>query len=858
MASQEEVEAELIDLAHLIQSNLNIEDLIEEAGELCCDAFYIEIFQTLFNFDELQGIDPDAETPEAQAKNIQILIDLLQHNIQGMDLSGLSGLEVANGNPEHIYQFLTLLASVIDLCLEEGSSDDDHQEEETESRKHSPDKKLVEESHDKKNETENVVENINRAVDGEEEKGDSHHDEQHQLPDEDYHEEQKELSHDRRRIGESYDEHEVYEEYGLEETKSSKQANDSHHQQHKNEASASSLHSFKGEEAEEYYSSSHHPEGDSCMQEIADILTKDGKPIESPDKLSKSAKKSQQSGNSELEHSQDESIVSRISEVSKSKESSFAHDHHQQHHHHENRGAGKKNGPEVTAMESLSRQIKGLSEDLNQAQASASQDIQKNRFGSDSKDIFGSSNETTSPLRGLDVSKPESHSNQGQVSRNREVEQSSHTDKFRDDGYSREISSLSHQHPHHELLQEDFGAGGLYMDPTAHVQREFVQGAKRRPKSAQASVKKSKKGINKENHFTSHSSSSSSTRKLVKGAGKKKKKKTLKKSKSSLSSRPSSSQSGRDRILEQMMQAGMHPKNEQEYLAYRRYLADQLQQPHEYDEDEEEHVHPDDLIREGHFGEPIDERDEYYDRHERDSAHTFSYNDLYTILADNINQRKDTFAKLGEVNLPFDDAETQDKLLQHREQYKNVLREHIRDQRKNEQLKLRSLKKQKNYTKRDRKMLEIRAHRFEEELHRQEMAKNVRRNEKQLQVCKRIIEMATDLEKHRIIEDRNRFLEERKKNNQSKRIALQRIENLYRDKVEMLKEKKQEARLTRKLISQAQREALSRMERETKLVRKREMEDIKNRLRQEEERFEVTNLNVEKIEQELIRIYKRS
>ena len=72
------------------------------------DAFFLQYFDAAFpdlDFTELQA----GQTEEEVGENIQALIDLLSEEIMRTDLSHVSGMEIACGNPDHCLELLQII-----------------------------------------------------------------------------------------------------------------------------------------------------------------------------------------------------------------------------------------------------------------------------------------------------------------------------------------------------------------------------------------------------------------------------------------------------------------------------------------------------------------------------------------------------------------------------------------------------------------------------------------------------------------------------------------------------------------------------------------------------------------------------
>lgn len=83
------------------------------------------------------------------------------------------------------------------------------------------------------------------------------------------------------------------------------------------------------------------------------------------------------------------------------------------------------------------------------------------------------------------------------------------------------------------------------------------------------------------------------------------------------------------------------------------------------------------------------------------------------------------------------------------------------------------------------------------------------------------------------------------------------IENYYHNQIQMLKERIESERFERRVAQQAQQQALARMKRELNEQKKREVERYLLLLRQEDERYEFESSNVAKIENEILKMYKK-
>ena len=83
------------------------------------------------------------------------------------------------------------------------------------------------------------------------------------------------------------------------------------------------------------------------------------------------------------------------------------------------------------------------------------------------------------------------------------------------------------------------------------------------------------------------------------------------------------------------------------------------------------------------------------------------------------------------------------------------------------------------------------------------------------------------------------------------------IETYYKNQIQILKERIENERFERRVAQQAQQQALTRMKKELNEQKKREVDRYLQLLRQEDDRYEFESSNVGKIENEIIKMYKK-
>ena len=158
---------------------------------------------------------------------------------------------------------------------------------------------------------------------------------------------------------------------------------------------------------------------------------------------------------------------------------------------------------------------------------------------------------------------------------------------------------------------------------------------------------------------------------------------------------------------------------------------------------------------------------------------------------------------------------------------------------------------------REMKLKTIREKKFEEELINQQKSLMYKRNAQQVRLCQKVYRLASDLEKNKLLEEKKTFLENQSLKKTQKKLMVDGIENFYKDKINMLRERISTEKFERKIAQNAQVEALSRMKRELDLSKKKEIQKYLVLLKQEDQKYDFQSSNLNKLESEIIRLYKK-
>ena len=158
---------------------------------------------------------------------------------------------------------------------------------------------------------------------------------------------------------------------------------------------------------------------------------------------------------------------------------------------------------------------------------------------------------------------------------------------------------------------------------------------------------------------------------------------------------------------------------------------------------------------------------------------------------------------------------------------------------------------------RDQRIDEIREQRFERELLQQQEALQLKRVSQQEFVARRVFKLAADLEKAKLVEEKREFREARRRKEEIAQVRLARVENRYRRQHDLKKEQMTEERFRRTVELEAQRKVCAQARQETRQKKRAELERYMDRLRQEDQRYDFENNNLEELKAKLVSIYKR-
>ena len=160
--------------------------------------------------------------------------------------------------------------------------------------------------------------------------------------------------------------------------------------------------------------------------------------------------------------------------------------------------------------------------------------------------------------------------------------------------------------------------------------------------------------------------------------------------------------------------------------------------------------------------------------------------------------------------------------------------------------------------KREKRIEKVKWDRFSQEIYNKQKSRMLKRDAKQVLINRRLQELASKLEKEKIIEEKKIVKDYFSKIANDKKIMLESFQQFWSDQIKMTKEKVIEEKERRRQVELAEIEALSEWKKEINTKQKHKLEKLLNILEQQDEKYEVENLDLEKMEEKLIKLYKKS
>jgi hypothetical protein len=199
-----------------------------------------------------------------------------------------------------------------------------------------------------------------------------------------------------------------------------------------------------------------------------------------------------------------------------------------------------------------------------------------------------------------------------------------------------------------------------------------------------------------------------------------------------------------------------------------------------------------------------------------------------------------------------------ERIAKQRRQFAALMKEYKMDRKLEERKRAKNAQIQERGVKRDERIKAIRQRKFEEEMVNQQRSQMFKRNAQQVRLCKKVYKLASDLEKSKLLDEKRQFKENEVKKHDQKQKMVQTIETYYKDKIQMLKEKIHSEKFEREVAQQAQKKALSQMRKELGQQKNQELQRYVHLLQQEDEKFNLQNMQLGRLEGEIVKMYKKA
>mmetsp|Transcript_19821 Transcript_19821/g.17517 ORF Transcript_19821/g.17517 Transcript_19821/m.17517 type:complete len:183 (+) Transcript_19821:116-664(+) len=176
-----------------------------------------------------------------------------------------------------------------------------------------------------------------------------------------------------------------------------------------------------------------------------------------------------------------------------------------------------------------------------------------------------------------------------------------------------------------------------------------------------------------------------------------------------------------------------------------------------------------------------------------------------------------------------------------------------------EKFKVKAKKLDKGRTiKRRNKVLEKnKINKFNEEVFNKQKSRILKRDTMQTKINRRLQELANKKEKEKILEEKKQLKDFNNRLADDKKMMVDAFTKYFDDQITSTREKITEEKLNKKIVEQAEKKQLSQWKHDVNKKQKKKLNKYMNRLDQEDLRYEVENLDLDKMEDKLIQMYKK-
>lgn len=165
--------------------------------------------------------------------------------------------------------------------------------------------------------------------------------------------------------------------------------------------------------------------------------------------------------------------------------------------------------------------------------------------------------------------------------------------------------------------------------------------------------------------------------------------------------------------------------------------------------------------------------------------------------------------------------------------------------------------KGKTHTKRDKRLEKIKSKKFTQEIANKQKSRIMKRDAMQTKINRKLQDLAAKLEKEKIIAEKRQLKEFNSKLAEDKKNMIDAFTKYFDDQISLTKEQIEEQKQNKKLMQQAEIRSLTDWKKELSTKQKQKLDKYLNLLEQEDVRYEVENLDYDKMEEKLIKMYKK-
>jgi len=151
----------------------------------------------------------------------------------------------------------------------------------------------------------------------------------------------------------------------------------------------------------------------------------------------------------------------------------------------------------------------------------------------------------------------------------------------------------------------------------------------------------------------------------------------------------------------------------------------------------------------------------------------------------------------------------------------------------------------------------MKSQKFTEEVLNRQKSRMMKRDALQTKINKRLQNLAGKLEKEKIIEEKKQLKDFNEKLAEDKRVMVEAFTKYFDDQITLTRERIEEEKRNKRIMEQAENKTMAQWKQDVNRKQKRKLDKLLNRLDQEDVRYEVENLDLEKMEEKLIKMYKK-